>query len=118
MKVWLCLVALSVTAGGIACGQDDDSAAGERLFRLHCAECHGVDGEGGAGPDLTRGMYRHGSTDAAIYRTISQGVPGTPMPANSLSDLQLWQIVRYVRALAGGTRVAVSGDRARGEELF
>ncbi len=48
MKAWLCPVALYVAAAGIACGQDDDPAAGERLFRLHCAECHGLDGEGGA----------------------------------------------------------------------
>ena len=91
---------------------------GERLFRLHCAECHGLDGEGGAGPDLTRGVYRHGSSEEALYQTISKGVPGTPMPANSLSDRQLWQIVRYVRSLAGGARVTIPGDPAAGEKLF
>ena len=117
VKVWLCILLLYFTADGIARAQDDDSA-GERLFRLHCAECHGLDGQGGRGPDLTRGVYRHGSTEQALYRTISQGVTGTQMPATSLSDRQLFQIVRYVRGLAGSTRVVISGDPAAGGSLF
>src|SRR5215472_3455426 len=90
--------------------QESDADAGERLFRLHCAECHGLDGQGGQGPDLTRGVYRRGSTDDALFRTISRGVPGTPMPATSLSDLALRQIVRHVRMLGGGVRVKVPGN--------
>jgi cytochrome c oxidase cbb3-type subunit 3 len=118
MKAWLCLLALHLIAGGTARGQDDDSAAGERLFRLHCAECHGLDGQGGQGPDLTRGVYRRGSTDRALYQTISKGVAGTPMPGTSLSDRQLGQIVRYVRGLAGAARVTVPGRQAAGDKLF
>jgi putative heme-binding domain-containing protein len=117
VKVWLIILLLHFTAAGIARAQDDDSA-GERLFRLHCAECHGLDGQGGRGPDLTRGIYRHGSTDQALYRTISQGVTGTQMPATSLSERQLLQIVSHVRGLAGSARVAVSGDPAAGGKLF
>jgi cytochrome c oxidase cbb3-type subunit III len=118
MRSWICLVALGLTAGGIARGQDDHSSPGERLFRLHCAECHGLDGEGGQGPDLTRGIYRHGSTEQALYQTISKGVTGTPMPATSLSDGQLRLLVGYVRGLAGGARVTVPGNPAVGETLF
>jgi putative heme-binding domain-containing protein len=95
-----------------------DSSAGERLFHLHCAECHGLDGQGGYGPDLTRGEYRHGSSDEALFHTIATGVPGTRMPATSLSDRQLRQLVSYVRGLAGGARVAVAGDERAGEKLF
>src|SRR2546426_1512355 len=118
MKTWLCVLVLHLVAGGIVHGQDDDAAAGERLFRLHCAECHGLDGQGGQGPDLTRGVYRHGSTDPALYQTISKGVAGTPMPATSLSDRQVWQIVRDVRGLAGGARVTGPGHAATGGKLF
>jgi putative heme-binding domain-containing protein len=117
VRVWLCILLLHFTVGGIALAQEDGSA-GERLFRLHCAECHGLDGQGGRGPDLTRGVYRRGSTDQALYQTISQGVAGTPMPATSLSERQLLQIVRFVRGLAGGARAAVSGDPAAGARLF
>ncbi len=30
----------------------DDLVNGERLFKLHCAACHGLKGEGGSGPTL------------------------------------------------------------------
>jgi len=117
MKAWLCLLALHLIAGEISIAQDD-STAGEPLFRLHCAECHGMDGEGGRGPDLRRGVYQHGSSDEALYRTISKGVAGTPMPATSISDAQLWQIVRYIRGVAGSVRVTVPGNPAAGAKLF
>ena len=77
-----------------------------------------MDGEGGQGPDLTRGVYRRGSTDEALYQTISKGIAGTPMPATSLTDRHLWQIVGYVRQLAGAARVTLPGDPAAGEKLF
>src|SRR5712691_118224 len=117
LKVCPIILLLHFTAAGIARAQGDDSA-GERLFRLHCAECHGLDGQGGQGPDLTRGVYRHGSSDQALYQTISQGVTGTRMPATSLSERQLLQIVRHVRGLAGSARMPVSGDPAAGVKLF
>jgi putative heme-binding domain-containing protein len=113
-----CACALSLGAIGIARGQSPDPALGARLYRLHCSECHGLDGRGGVGPDLTRGVFRFGSTDEALYRTISKGVPGTAMPATSLPDAGLSQIVRHVRVLAGGVRVKVAGNPAAGEALF
>jgi len=112
------LLALFALICSIAFGQDATLAAGERLFHLHCAECHGLDGEGGQGPNLTRGVFRHGSSDQAIYQTIAKGVPGTPMPANSLSDVQLKQLVSYVRALSGSERVTIPGQPAAGEKLY
>jgi cytochrome c oxidase cbb3-type subunit III len=117
VRVWLIILLLHFSPDGSARAQDDDSA-GERLFRLHCAECHGLDGQGGRGPDLTRGVYRHGSSDQALYQTISQGVTGTQMPATSLSNRQIMQIVKHVRGLSGGARVAISGDAAAGGKLF
>jgi len=109
---------LHIVACEISIAQDDDLTAGERLFRLHCAECHGMDAEGGRGPDLRRGVYQRGSNDEALYRTISKGVAGTPMPATTISEAQLWQIVRYVRGAAGGVRVTVPGNPAAGEKLY
>ena len=108
---------MQITTSGVARAQDDISA-GERLFHLHCAECHGPTGQGGYGPDLTRGEYRHGSTDDGLLHTIATGVPGTRMPATSLSDHQLREIVAYVRSLAGGVRVEIGGDAQAGEKLF
>src|SRR4051812_48007534 len=74
-----------------------DIDAGGRIYRSHCAECHGLKGEGGRGPDLTRGDFRHGASDGALLRTISRGVPGTEMPSVYFSDDQIWQVVAFVR---------------------
>lgn len=70
-------------------GQDQNSfagdakatKAGEFQFRINCAFCHGLGARrGGRGPDLTRAQKRHGSLDADLFRTTSQGVSGTAMP--------------------------------------
>ena len=113
MRAWLLFFAL------ILCAQDDDVAAGARAFRSHCAECHGLNGEGGRGADLTRGEYRHGSSDQALLKTISYGLPGTQMPGIYLPEHQVRQIVRYVRSLAAAVpRAAPTGNTGAGAKLF
>jgi cytochrome c oxidase cbb3-type subunit III len=92
---------------------------GASLFRANCSPCHGLSARGGGrGPDLTSGRWTHGSTDAAIFRTISQGVPGTEMPANGFEDSEIWAIIAYLRSLAPPKRVVVSGDPLSGKKIF
>ncbi|HYI97686.1 MAG TPA: c-type cytochrome [Bryobacteraceae bacterium] len=75
--------------------------AGAKLFRAQCAGCHGPDGAGtGAGPGLNSGIFRRGSSDEAIFQTISKGVAGTSMPGFSFSGLQIWELVTHIRALS------------------
>lgn len=81
-----------------------DIAAGSALFRSHCTLCHGANGEGGpGGPRLQQRHMVGGSSDWAVFRTITLGVPGTGMPASNLPWLEKWQLVAYVRSLAAGT---------------
>ena len=77
----------------------EDVAAGGRIYRSHCIECHGRDGTGGRGPDITRGDLRYGNSDAALADTISTGIPGTSMPLFFFNGKQLWQIVAFVQSL-------------------
>jgi len=60
----------------------------------------------------------HGSTDADILRTITQGVPGTEMPANNFEDSETLAIIAYLRSLSPASKPAVPGDRAKGEQIF
>jgi cytochrome c oxidase cbb3-type subunit III len=97
----------------------EDVAAGGRIFRSHCSYCHGLHGEGGRGPDLTRGEFHHGSSDSSLHRTVSFGVAGTEMPGTFFSENQVWQVVAYVRTLSqGGRRQAPPGDPTRGRRSF
>src|SRR6266487_4214707 len=77
-----------------------DVAAGARIFRSHCAECHGLKGEGGRGPNLTTGVFFHGNTDSDLMRNISDGIPGTAMPGVFFSPVQVSHLTAYVRSLS------------------
>src|SRR5579862_766528 len=92
---------------------------GASLFRGNCSPCHGLNAKGGGrGPDLTSGRWTHGSSDAEIFRTISQGVPGTQMPANGFEDSETWAIIAYLRSRTPSQHSKASGDAAKGEKLF
>jgi cytochrome c oxidase cbb3-type subunit 3 len=92
---------------------------GASLFRANCSPCHGINARGGGrGPDLTSGRWTHGSSDAQIFRTISQGVPGTDMPANGFEDSETWAIVAYLRSLSPPKQAAVAGDAVKGKQIF
>ena len=96
-----------------------DVEAGGRLYRSHCAVCHGIEGEGGRGVPLTTGMFRHGSTDRDLYTTISVGIPGTEMPGIFFNGRQLWQLVGFVRSLSQGRAAEQSkGDEAKGRAVY
>jgi cytochrome c oxidase cbb3-type subunit III len=92
---------------------------GAVLFRQECVFCHGVGARGGMrGPDLTTGNWSHGGSAEELTATITDGVPGTAMPAHThLKEEEIGQVVAYLRTLqqpAGPSR----GDAGRGETLF
>ncbi|MCY3971254.1 MAG: c-type cytochrome [Acidobacteria bacterium] len=96
-----------------------DVEAGAKVFRRSCSLCHGADGTGGDGPDLTRGLFRHGSSDAALFRNILTGIPNTGMGGIYQPDRSIWQVVSYVRSLSrGGGAEEVPGDPRRGRMLY
>ena len=97
-----------------------DREAGMRTYRSTCAFCHGLEGGGGSnGPSLTTGNFKHGNSDAELFRTITTGVSGTAMAAYPLDGKTIWQLITVIRAfnLAKGTQQA-SGDAANGARIF
>ena len=94
-----------------------DVAAGQTSFQSRCATCHGFDGTGDRGPDLTRGVFRHGSSDRALFLNILNGISGTGMPSVRLSDKEMWQIVAYVRSLSRRAE-PVAGDAVAGRQVY
>ncbi|MFN0101650.1 MAG: c-type cytochrome [Bryobacteraceae bacterium] len=97
----------------------EDAASGARIFRSHCADCHGLTGQGGKGPDLTTGQFFHGESDAALFENVSDGIPGTAMPGVFFSSDQVWQIISFVRTLAKkGSAKAPNGNAANGAQVY
>jgi cytochrome c oxidase cbb3-type subunit 3 len=102
------------------------SKLGEFQFRSNCAFCHGLGARGGGrGPDLTRAQKRHGSSDADLFRTINEGVPGTAMPPNGatqqgvgMTDTEIWQVIAYIRSVQVKAPAQPLGDAAHGKQLF
>jgi alcohol dehydrogenase (cytochrome c) len=94
----------------------DEVRAGREWFGKECAQCHGPDARGGTGPDLTRGHFLHGSSDWALFRAISRGIPGTAMEKRDLAPTAVWQLVAFVKHAAeirGSDQLNPAGDGTR-----
>ncbi len=74
------------------------------LYGANCAGCHGAEGKGGAALALRDPLYLAVAGDATTRRVVSDGVPGTAMPAfarsagGMLTDEQIEAIVAGIRA--------------------
>jgi len=85
-----------------------DAAAlgkGKETYTSYCASCHGPDGGGIIGPNLTDAYWLHGGEIGSIYKTVAQGVLAKGMPPweKSLKPDQLQAVVAYVASLKGST---------------
>jgi mono/diheme cytochrome c family protein len=97
--------------------------AGQRLYDQGCAGCHAAAGQGSDRAPALTGRLAHGSEDGDVFHSIREGVPGTAMtPHRELSDQQTWQLVSYIKSLAGNAmsrrRRSVSGDATAGAAVF
>ena len=78
----------------------DALAGGQKLFDLHCTECHGATGEGAKkGPSLRAAEVQQ-ATPGAIFWVLTNGVVRHGMPVwSKLPEPQRWQLVAYIKSL-------------------
>ena len=103
----------------------DVQAHGQALYKDHCAACHGVDGQGGAGPDGIVYVPLAGNRKVLlespanlIHIVVNGGFPpttaGDPRPYGmppfgpSLKDEEIAVLASYVRSAWGNGAPAVS----------
>ena len=81
-------------------GQTEAVLAGQKLFRRHCAACHGMDGRGkDKSPDLHSPLIQR-TSPGTLFWFLRNGNIKESMPSWSrLPDRQLWQIVTFVETL-------------------
>lgn len=80
-----------------------DIAQGKEVFTTNCVICHGKEGQGGAGPNLTDDYWMHGGGIKNIFKTIKYGVPEKGMIAweSQLSPKQIQQVASFILTLRG-----------------
>src|SRR5271156_7244 len=130
--VWMIVALFAVAPARAAddhnpyAGDAKAAKAGEYEFRINCALCHGLGAHGGGrGPDLTRAQKKHAHSDGEMFQVISNGIPGTAMPANGtngqgvgMTDEEIWQIITYIRSVEVKAPASSAGSAAHGKELF
>jgi DMSO reductase family type II enzyme heme b subunit len=99
-----------------AAAQAGDATAGKAVYQRKCLLCHGEKGDG-KGPgaerfiprprDFTSGIFKIRTTatkapsDRDLYTTITNGMPGTSMPAwEVLPERDRWNLVAYIKTFA------------------
>src|SRR5262249_18926169 len=111
------LVSASLAAAAAAAAQDVN--AGKAVYERKCLLCHGEKGDGN-GPgaehllpkprDFTRGLFKIRSTanktptDQDLFRIVTDGMPGTSMPAwEVLPERGRRNVVAYIKSFSPDT---------------
>jgi mono/diheme cytochrome c family protein len=104
-----------VTAVDLGDPTPESIAHGKELYATKaCAQCHGTSGKGDGQQqmvdseglptrprDLTRGIFKGSPDPASVWRRISLGMPGTPMPSSqSLTPKEVADLTHFILSLS------------------
>lgn len=83
---------------------EGDAGLGAQVYARECAQCHGVNGEGGVGTALGNPVTLVFASDGFLRYAIENGRDGTPMPAfkDRLSTEEINAVTAYLRSRASG----------------
>lgn len=92
-------------------------AVGISVYKTHCKSCHGEDGSGTVGPNLTDHHYKNVKTLVDVARVVENGATNGSMPAwrNRLHPNELALVSAYVASLRGQNLPSQRG--AEGNEI-
>lgn len=95
-------------------GNPDAIATGKKLFEMNCAACHGIDGKGDIGPDLTDMEWLYVEEpigDDTLFFVIADGTKkdqefdgrkakgGMPSWGEFFGKNKIWSLVSYIRSI-------------------
>lgn len=103
-QAFLAKAANNIDENTVAMISDKDQLdAGKALFVQVCSACHGKEGQGGVGPNLTDNYWLHGGSIKDIFKTIKYGVPEKGMKSwkDDYSPKQIAVLSSYVHTLKG-----------------
>ncbi len=78
-------------------------SSGKEIFNSSCATCHGMNGEGLVGPNLTDKYWIHGGGIKNVFKVIKYGVPQKGMISwqSQLSPTKMQEVASYILSLQG-----------------
>ena len=93
----------------------ENIAAGKEIFVKNCFACHGMNGAGLVGPNLTDNFFIHGPSLSDTVKIITKGNPAKGMVAWSpqLSNDQIFDVAAFVLSLKGQN---LTGKAPEGKE--
>ena len=105
---WAATTLAVCLATALACDALPRRSEGEKLWRKHCASCHGLDARGNTpgymgnvNADLTDNSWVNGGDDGSIEAVVREGI-FAQMPANdALTRDQMRALIGYLHYLRG-----------------
>ena len=106
VKAYLAQQADQVDENTVVMLEDENELAlGASIFINKCAVCHGNEGQGGVGPNMTDNYFIHGGTINDVFKTIKYGVPEKGMISwkSQLRSSDMQRVASYILTLVGTT---------------
>ena len=85
-------------------GKAEAIAEGQQLYKkFNCYGCHGMQGGGGMGPNLTDETWQTGDgSDRNIMSQVRDGKGQMPPYKMMMTDDQAWKVIAFIRTLYKG----------------
>ncbi len=76
---------------------------GKKTYQTLCAVCHGAEGQGGTGPNMTDAYWIHGGSIKDVFSTIKYGVTEKGMISweEQLTPREMHEVASYILSLQG-----------------
>ncbi len=76
---------------------------GKKIYSSYCTPCHGQEGEGVIGPNLTDQYWLHGGKTVDLLKTMIYGIPEKGMRSwkYEFTPIQLAHIIAYIKSIQG-----------------
>jgi cytochrome c oxidase cbb3-type subunit III len=96
--------------------EEDWLKVGAGVYRTNCISCHGRNGEGSVGPNLTDELYKYVRKPEDVFAIINKGAGNGAMPAwaSRLGINERVLVSSYVMSLRGKN---LDGKAADGQEI-
>lgn len=87
----------------VALTDEQSISIGKTIWSSNCVACHGAEGQGGVGPNMTDEFWIHGSGIQNIFKTIKYGVPQKGMIAwsSQLRPIDMQRVASFILTLQG-----------------